>query len=248
LYYGINRNWQESADGTQREIPRRSALRLTQINHVFAGVGENAINTFLRAFLTARPRYINYGTSAFVPATTAAATNVPSITFPGIPGGIQYAAQFSIPVVDLFPPGGPSSLPPGVGELNMRVDAKITVSCFRWSPNANRDGKLQVSSTPVSTVLTIWAKGKPDVRYFGPGTGDVGFDLEEVKIPGLACVGGKPDTFEVIVECVIRMVLQALLDGIRLPFSALTIGFFQLILQRGPEISDDQVKLWGDIS
>jgi len=35
---------------------------------------------------------------------------------------------------------------------------------MRWSPNPNRDGKPQVSSSPLSTVLTIRAKGKPDVR------------------------------------------------------------------------------------
>jgi hypothetical protein len=223
-------------------------LSLTQANHVFAGVHENAINTFLRAFLTARPHYVNYGTSAFIPATTAAGTNVPSIVFPGIPGGIQYMVQFSIPVVDLFPPDGPGPLPPAAGELNLRVDAKITVACMRWSRNMNPDGKPQVSSTPLSTALTIWAKGKPDVQFYGPGVGDIGFDLEETKIPALACVGGKPNTFEDIVDCVLRMVLQAFLDQLRLPFNALTIGFFKLILQRGPEISDDQVKLWGDIS
>jgi hypothetical protein len=217
-------------------------LSLTQANHVFAGVHEHAINVFLTAFLTARPHNINYGTSVFVPATTVAATNVPSISFPGIPGGIQYLVNFSIPVIDLFPPNGAEPLPPGPNELSIHLDAKITVSCMTTT-NDKRG-----SSSPLSTTLSIWAKGKPNVRFFGPGIGDIGFDLEEVKIPVLACVGGKPNTFETIVECVIRMMLQALLNGIRLPFNALTIGFFKLILQRGPEISEDQVKLWGDIS
>ena len=223
-------------------------MSLTEANHVFAGVHEHGINEFLKAFLTARPHHINYGTSAFVPVTTALATNVATIAFPGIPGGIQYLVQFSIPVVDLFPPDGGGPLPPGPGEFSIHVGARITVSCMKWTTSQNRDGKPNVSFTPLSTAIEIWAKGKPDVRYFGPGTGDIGFIVEEIKIPALACVGGKPDTFEAIVECVIRMVLQALLDGIRLPFSAMTIGFFTLILQRGPEISTDQVKVWGDIS
>jgi hypothetical protein len=42
--------------------------------------------------------------------------------------------------------------------------------------------------------------------------------------------------------------LQAFLDQLRLPFQALTIGFFKLILQRGPEIEKDQIEVWGDIS
>ena len=224
-------------------------MSLTQANHVFAGVQEHAINTFLQAFLTARPHYINYGTSNFVPVTTTAATNVPSINFPGIPGGIQYMVNFSIPVVDLFPPDGPSPLPPAPGELNLKVDARVTVSCMTWhSRGTGNDGKPSVFSVPLSTKFSIWAKGRPDVRYFGPGVGDIGFQLEDVKIPALACVKGEPDSFEVIVECILRMVLQAFLDQLRLPFQALTIGFFQLILQRGPEIDNDQIEVWGDIS
>lgn len=220
-------------------------MSFTQTNHLFAGVGETAINTFLKAFLTARPHHINYGTSIFVPTTTAAATNVPTISFPGIPGGIHYLVRFSIPVVDFFPPDGPGPLPPGPGELNLRVDARLTLNCIKWS-DLGKD--RQPVGQPLTTALTVWAKGKPDARYFSPGVGDIGFVLEEVKIPVLACVGGKPDSFEAIVECLLRMVLQGLLEGLRIGFNALTIGFVKLILQRGPEISDDQVKLWGDIS
>jgi hypothetical protein len=43
------------------------------------------------------------------------------------------------------------------------------------------------------------------------------------------------------------MILQAVLDQLRLPFHALTMGAFSLILLRGPEIGDDQLKLWGDV-
>jgi hypothetical protein len=222
-------------------------MSLTEANHVFAGVHEHGINTFLQAFLTARPRYINYGTSAFVPATTASATNLPTIAFPGIPGGIQYAVRFSIPVVDLFPPNGASPLPPGPGELNLRVDVQLAVACMTWEGTAGNEHKTG-TAVPLRTALTVWAKGKPDARYFSPGNGDVGFVLEEVRIPALACVGGRPNTFEAIVECVIRMVLQALLANLRLPFHVLNVGFFNLILQRGPEISGDQLKVWGDIS
>jgi hypothetical protein len=163
-------------------------VSLTEMNHVFAGVHENGINTFLKAFLTARPHYINYGTSAFVPTTSTAATNVPAINFPGIPGGIQYRIQFSFPVVDLFPPDGGGPLPPGPGELSLHVDAQITVSCVTWSSRNDDKGRPIVTATPLSTTLTIWAKGKPNVRNFGPGTGDISFDLEQVRIPALDCV------------------------------------------------------------
>ena len=79
-------------------------MSLTQLNHVFAGIYERGINVFLTAFLKARPRLINYGSPFFVPVTTALATSLPAISFPGIPGGREYAVSFSIPVIDLFPP------------------------------------------------------------------------------------------------------------------------------------------------
>ncbi len=217
-------------------------MSLTQTNHIFAGVHENAINDFFGDFLTARPRHINYGTSAFVPVTTASETNVPVISFPGIPGGIEYMIQFTIPIVDLFPPSGTGALSPGPGELSIHTSVKITVSC--------RKGRIQdqkYTTTPLTTSLEVWAKGTIRATYLGPGIGRIGFNITELKIPDLACVKGEPDTFEIVIECVIRMILQALLDNISIPFKAITIGFFQLILERGPEIDDDQIKMWGNI-
>jgi hypothetical protein len=40
-------------------------MSLTEINHIFAGVDQPGINTFLRAVFAARPHYLNYGSSAF---------------------------------------------------------------------------------------------------------------------------------------------------------------------------------------
>ena len=78
-------------------------MSLTQTHHVFASMREG-FDSFLKALCTARGHYINYGSSAFVPVTTAAATNMASIAFPGVPGGIQWAVGLGTPVLDLFPP------------------------------------------------------------------------------------------------------------------------------------------------
>jgi hypothetical protein len=51
-------------------------LSLTEANYVFAGGHQHGINEFLKAFLTLRPHHINHGTSAFVPARTAAEKSV----------------------------------------------------------------------------------------------------------------------------------------------------------------------------
>jgi hypothetical protein len=74
-------------------IPKREvAMSLTQNHYVFAGLEESGVNTFLKALFTARPHYLRYGSSAFVLVSTVNATNMATIAFPGVPGGIQYAA------------------------------------------------------------------------------------------------------------------------------------------------------------
>jgi len=216
-------------------------VSLTQINHVFVGVQEKCINTFLRALFTARPHYLRYGSSIFVPVSTAAATSMPPIPFPGVPGGIQYAIGFDIPLVDLFPPDpAPSLLPPGPGQFNMRTKVTLTVGCFTWQndPNGSRGGH----GMPIKTTLEVTARGQLVARYFGPGTGDISLVVDDVRIPEI-----RPGTLEEVLDCLIRMMLDAALQNVHMPFHALSGGAFQLILQRGPEISDDQVKAGGDV-
>jgi hypothetical protein len=164
------------------------------------------------------------------------------IAFPGIAGGIQYRISFTIPTIDFDPDdtGGTSPLPIGPGELGVRTKITLTVGCARYVEDPNRD--RQGTLVPISTSLEVWAKGKPTVTYFSPGVGEMGFLLEEVEIVDIT-----PDSLESVLECILRMILQAVLGNIRLPFHALTAGAFSLALLRGPEIGDDQAKLYGDV-
>lgn len=214
-------------------------MSLTETEHVFAAVHERGINDFMKAFFTARPRYHRYGSSFFVPMTTASATNIPAISFPGIPGGIQYMVDFSTPIVDLHPDssGGTAPLPLSPGQFTIHTKIELIVGCGRW---VDRDNKG--SFIPISTSLEVWARGKLTVKVFGPGVGEIGFQLDDIEIVDI-----KPDSLESVLECIIRMILQAVLENVRLPFHALTMGAFSLILLRGPEIEDDQVKLYGDV-
>ena len=75
-------------------------MSLTESQAVFASVHENALNDVLTAFCTDRPRYLVYGSPAFVPATTIAETGMAAIAFPGIAGGIQWRVRLSIPRID----------------------------------------------------------------------------------------------------------------------------------------------------
>jgi hypothetical protein len=77
--------------------------------------------------------------------------------------------------------------------------------------------------------------------YFSPGVGEIRFQVDQVEIVDI-----KPDSLEEVLECLLRMVLQAVLQNVRLPFQVLTAGAFSLALLRGPEVEDDQVKLYGN--
>jgi hypothetical protein len=214
-------------------------MSLTEAETVFAGVNETGVNDLFKAFFTARPRYLTYATPGLVPLAVPF-TSVPAIAFPGIPGGIEYRIQFEIPIVDFAPDssGGASPLPVGPGQLDIHTKVTMTVGCYRYfDGNKDRQGTV----TPISTTLEVWARGKPTVTYFSPGVGEVGFSLDEVEIVDIT-----PDSLESVVECILRMVLQAVIRNVRLPFHALTAGAFSLALTRGPEIADDQVKIYGN--
>jgi hypothetical protein len=216
-------------------------MSLTEAEHVFAGAHEAGINDLLEAFFTARPRHLNYATPALAPAV-GGFTSVPPISFPGVPGGIEYAVSFSIPTVDFHPDssGGASPLPLGAGQLGIRTTVALTVLCNkRGRP---QEGDDDVPLTRITAILDVFARGKPTVTVLGPGVGDIGFELDTIELVDI-----KPDSLESILECILLMILQAVLANVRLPFEAVTIGAFALVLQRGPESEEDQAKLYGDL-
>lgn len=220
-------------------------MSLTQTNHIFAGVGQGGLNTLLQATFNARPHYLNYGSPVFVPVSTAGATSIPTIPFPGVPGGIQYAISFSNPQIDLFPPdaGTLSPIPPGPNQFGVHTTVRITIGCFTWNPQTDPNGREGGKMVPLTTKLDVWATGHLISRFFGaPGSGDISLSVDDIRIPEI-----KPNSLEQVIECLIRMMLRAALESVHLPITAFSAGAFKLILQRGPEISDDQVKIWGDI-
>jgi hypothetical protein len=216
-------------------------MSLTEAELVFAGVNESGVNDLLKAFFTARPRFLAYASPSLAPPPPAF-TSVSSIAFPGVPGGIEYKIEFTIPTVDFSPDsgGGASPLPVGAGQVGIRTTVTLTVGCTRWVNPANPDriGSL----VPISTKLEVWARGQMTAIYFSPGVGEIGFQVNDVEIVDIT-----PNTLEEVLECILRMVLQAMLMNVRLPFKVLTAGAFSLVLLRGPEVEDDQVKLYGSI-
>jgi hypothetical protein len=219
-------------------------VSFTQANHVFASVDEAALNVLLHAVCTARPHYLNYGSALFVPVSTVSATNMDPIPFPGVPGGIQYQVEFAIPSIDLFPPdAAPSPLPPGPNQFTVKTTVTLTLGCLTWQiTGGNRPVPPQVSVNPVQFALDVWARGAIVSQYFGPGTGFIVFRVDDVRMPDI-----RPAGLETVLDCLVRMMLQAALANLQLPLNVVSMGAFQLILQRGPVIDADQVEVWGDI-
>lgn len=215
-------------------------MSLTQTHHVFAGVAESGINTFLKALFTTRPHYLHYGSPLFVSSNTVSATTMSPIQFPGVPGGIQYAVSFSIPTVDLFPPdaGSTSPIPPGKNQFGLHTTVTLVLGCMTWTAGKDRQGKMQ----PVVAKLDVWALGELIPHYFGPGTGYITLQVDDIRIPEI-----QPKAFQAVIDCLIRMMLNGAIAGIELPFHALSVGAFQLILEAGPVIDNDQVEVWGSI-
>jgi hypothetical protein len=217
-------------------------MSLTLADTVMAAVHENGVNDFMTAFFKARPRHLVYGTPAFVPVTTVAATSISGMTFPGVPGGIDLLVVFALPTIDFEPDssGGASPLPPGPGQLAVHTTVRLTVACKRTRDPRNNENENEF--VPLSTSLELFATGLPLVSVFGPGAGEIRFQLDRLEIVDI-----KPDSLESVLECLLLMMLRAALSNFRLPFSAMSVGFITLILKNGPLIETDQIKVFGDV-
>jgi hypothetical protein len=223
-------------------------MSLTQAQHVFGSIHESALNDLLTAFFNARPRYLRYGSPAFVPATNVTATQMAAIAFPGLPGGIDWAVQFTTPRIDLYkqtdalPPQ--LSLPPG--GFSLRTDVELCVNCARRPDDKggnDRDGHNGASLGHVTcTKLQVFATGHMDSWADANGNGEIRFRVDAVELVDIT-----PDSLESVLECLIRMLLDAVLSQVYLPLQALRAGAFQLTVTQGPLIDDDHVLARGNV-
>jgi hypothetical protein len=216
-------------------------LSLTGTHHAFASVSEDGVNKMAQAFFSARPRYLHYGSVPFVASTTVSETNVPTIAFPGIPGGISYMVGLSIPRFDLFPASGPLPQPLVLGpdQLSARTIARITLGCLQTEAASEKRGTV----TPVSTQLEVWAIGHPVSQALGPGVGDIYFHVDEVKVTPVA-----PASLDAVLDCLLRMILNGVLSNLQLPFKVFNVDFFKLILEEGPLVTANQIELRGNVT
>lgn len=233
-------------------------MSLTEAEAVFASVHETALNDLLTAFFTDRPRYLVYGSPSFVPSTTVAETNMAAIAFPGVPGGIQWRVTLGIPKVDLFKQT--MALPPELslnpGEFGARLDVELCLDCRRLKidPRPPRgkgndrkdDVRPKDDRHPLEEVtccrLSVFTVGHLEHVLTVTGEDAIALAVDAVEIVDI-----KPDKLESVLECLLFMILQAVLAEVRLPLRALRAGAFQLIPTVGPFIEDDRIKMRGNV-
>lgn len=233
-------------------------MSLTETEAVFASVHETALNDILTAFANDRPRYFNYGSPAFVPSTSAGATSMDAIAFPGVPGGIQWRVRLSTPRIDLFKQT--DSLPPelnlGPGEFSGKLGVELCLDCRRTKidpkPPRPKDDRKENRPPPridrhAPSELTCFRLQVFVVGHLEHVMASNGEDAIALAIDAVEIVDIKPDEIESFLECLLFMILQAVLAEIRLPLRALRAGAFQLVPVVGPLIEDDQIKMRGNV-
>jgi len=235
-------------------------MSLTDAQAVFAGIHETAINDLITAFCTARPRYLAYGSPGFVPATTVAATRMDAINFPGVPGGIQWRLRLGIPRIDLFKQSNdlPPELTLGPGQFSAEIDVELCIECrkLRIDPKPPRPPKEREREQPNQPPrddghpireltcfrLRVFAIGHIEQVLASTGEDAIAFAVDAVEIVDI-----RPDELESFLECLLFMILQAVLANVRLPLPALRAGAFQLTPTVGPLIEDDSIKARGTL-
>ena len=153
-------------------------MSLTGAYHIFAGLDQQGTNKALQAFFGARPHYLHYGSVPFVAASSVSVTQVPPIAFPGVPGGIPYAIDLTVPAVDLYPPDGALPPPLALGPDQLSIETEVTITLGCMAGTQGQKGHV----TPVRTTLKVIAIAHPVSHYFSPGVGYVSFQVDEVLL------------------------------------------------------------------
>ncbi len=174
------------------------------------------------------------------------------IPFPFVPGGIDWAVTFSPPVIDLHPetpPAPPPEITLGPGQFTLHTGVQMCIACVSrgrgddgQTPDKTRRRLDGVRRDATCFKLEVHALGHLELVTSTTGAPAVRLRLDVVEIVDIA-----PNDVESFLECLLRMVLDAALTQMELPLEALRAGAFSLTLVRGPEIEDDQVKVYGEV-
>lgn len=212
-------------------------MALTAGHAAYAALHEDGINKFIRNVYLVRPHYFHYATSVFGGGSTNISLLNP-LEVPGLGNVIQYSIDISRPTIDFVPQDAGSTLPApltlGSNQFSLTAEIRICIAC------GLRDQREKWAPERICAYLNVWAVGHPTVQPLSPTDKLVGLQIDQIVVKNVG-------DLEAIVECMAKDMVNALLERLQQKVSELVLGAFGLILGAGPEISDDQLKVWGDI-
>lgn len=231
-------------------------MALTAGHDVFAGLHEDGINKFIHNVYLCRPYYFHYATPLLGGGTPGIGILSP-LQVPGAGFGLEYSVEISQPVIDFFPQDASLPLPGGLtlgpDQFSLTVEVRVCVACgLRQTKGDNPNiqggrgslarGKGDRGWKPelVCATLRIWAVGHPTVEVIGPVDRRIGLMIDEIIVKEVC-------DLEKLVECIATEMVNALLEKVKYTVSKMVLGAFGLVLAAGPNIRDDQLKVWGDI-
>lgn len=215
-------------------------MALTAGHAAYAALHEDGINKFIRNVFLVRPHYFHYATSMF----GGGAINVSLLSpleVPGIGDVLHYSIDISQPVIDFVPQDAGSTLPApltlGPNQFSLTAEVRICIACGQFHQREHREYR---DPKRLCTTLEVWAIGYPTVQPLSMTDKLIGLQIDEIVVKNIC-------DLEQIVECISELMVNALLERLQQKVSKLVLGAFGLMLAAGPEISDDQLKVWGDI-
>ncbi|HLQ30537.1 MAG TPA: hypothetical protein VK140_14995 [Ktedonobacteraceae bacterium] len=212
-------------------------MALTAGHAAYAALHEDGINKFIRNVYLVRPHYFHYATSVFGGGTTNISLLNP-LEVPGIGNVMQYSIDISQPVIDFVPQDAGSMLPApltlGPNQFSLTAEIRICIACGLF------DKREQWAPKRLCATLNVWAVGHPTVQPLSATDKLIGLQIDQIVVKNIC-------DLEQIVECIAELMVNALLEHLQQKVSELVLGAFGLILAAGPEIGDDQLKVWGDI-
>jgi hypothetical protein len=217
-------------------------MSLTNGQDLYAALDEEGLQKFLRAVYLARPHYFAYATASMGGGTTDVSLVSP-IPIPGTPTGFDFSLELSEPDVEFFPLANPAGFPLPVGQNQFALHTQVTIDAAgglnvisqkAWQLTGGTRGISAISAS-----VDVYAVGQPSTQVNGQET-MLTLSIVDIQVNGAGNLGA-------LLAAIGQQVLNALLANLQIPVSSISLGTFDLQLKQGPEITENQLKIWAAI-
>ena len=182
------------------------------------------------------------------------ATQMDPIPFPFVPGGIDWAVTFSPPVIDLHPetpPAPPPEITLGPGQFTLHTGVQMCIACV-FARGRGDDGQTPDKTRRRLDGVRHATRRASSSRCARSATSSSSRARPGRLRSGCAWTRSRSSTSPRTTSSRSSSACCAWCSTPRstqmeLPLEALRAGAFSLTLVRGPEIEDDQVKVYGEV-